>query len=228
VRIDDSLNLLRAAGSEAILVALSGGKDSIVTLDLCKKVFPRVEAFFMYYVKDLRCIDERLDYLQQRYDIEIHKVPHFNLAQAYRAGSYMPRNEQARRWTKTKLKDIEGYVKNQTGIEWIAYGWRKTDCFERRAILSRNGGMDEKNHHIYPIAEWRVGEIRNYLDFIGIPLPQTVGKSFDICPNYDSMNFLKQHYPDDYERFIEKFPFLEVTIKREEFRRAQIDKDAEV
>ena len=39
--------------TDRVLVGVSGGKDSVVTLDLCARFFPHVVGFFMYLVKGL-------------------------------------------------------------------------------------------------------------------------------------------------------------------------------
>ena len=42
-----------AAITDRVLVAFSGGKDSVVTLDVCVRHFAHVEGFFMYQVLSL-------------------------------------------------------------------------------------------------------------------------------------------------------------------------------
>ena len=48
-----------ASMSRRVLVSFSGGKDSVVLLDLCAKHFERVDAFFMYHVRGLEFQETR-------------------------------------------------------------------------------------------------------------------------------------------------------------------------
>ena len=52
--------------SEAVLVAYSGGKDSLVVLDLCKRSFRRVETFFMDLLPGLASVEAALAWASER------------------------------------------------------------------------------------------------------------------------------------------------------------------
>ena len=51
----------RRLQSDACLVAFSGGKDSLVVMDMSLRSFSRVEAFFMYLVPGLESVELELE-----------------------------------------------------------------------------------------------------------------------------------------------------------------------
>ncbi len=57
--IRSSLNLLRLVRTQTdhIGVALSFGKDSMCTLELCSRIFERIEAYYLFRVRDLAIVD---------------------------------------------------------------------------------------------------------------------------------------------------------------------------
>ena len=63
--------------TDAVLVGFSGGKDSIVTLDLCFKYFKKVVPFFLYIVPGLSFQERQLQWYENRYQTEIIRLPHF-------------------------------------------------------------------------------------------------------------------------------------------------------
>ena len=60
--------------TDSVIVAFSGGKESVVTLDLCSRYFKNIKAFFMYIVPDLSFQERTLEWYEKRYQIEIMRI----------------------------------------------------------------------------------------------------------------------------------------------------------
>jgi len=217
-----------------VIVALSGGKDSLVTLDLCAREFgaSRVKAFHMYIVKGLRCVEQNLRRCERRYGIEVLFVPHWMLGLAYKYATYMPHRARADGWRDTRLTDIEQHVRSKLGPLWIAYGHRMNDSIERVGMLSRNGGVDQAGRRVYPLRSWNEAAVRTYLRARGIPQPPRLtvlkrsmtGVSFE----EDVLLAIKHDFPDDYERIVEKFPYLPAKLARYELKKKSWKQDTYV
>lgn len=224
-----ALSLLRRAaeraraehGESAVLVGLSGGKDSSVVLDLAAGVFERVEAFYMYLVDGLECVETPLHALAARYGVKLHKVPHFDLARYLKYGVYTPpRNGGAHRIRDLRYADVEALAKARAGITWTALGHRASDSLERNAMLKRLAGLDPKARRVYPIWSWKPRDVYAYLRQRRIPVPpQLVAGTTDGINLYpETLRVLKARYPADYRRVLEVFPYAEAAIVREELR----------
>lgn len=66
----------QAKVTDSVIVAFSGGKESIVTLDLCFRYFKNVRAFFMYICPDLSFQERTLEWYEKKYQTEIIRIPH--------------------------------------------------------------------------------------------------------------------------------------------------------
>lgn len=226
------MNLLKFTHTDSILVAFSGGKDSIVTLDMCVRsgLFKRIECFYMYLVRDLECVETHINYVVKKYGVKLHKIPHYSLASAYNYGLYMPHFNGAEQLNNIKLCDIENTIRLKTGIDWIAYGMRKSDSLERRGMLSNNGGLDYNVSKVYPLRNWLAEDIRRYMKLIKIPLPDLkMGKKMSgvsLLP--ENVLALAEHWPKDFEKIKRVFPFIEALVKREEFRRQHEEQNSEI
>jgi 3'-phosphoadenosine 5'-phosphosulfate sulfotransferase (PAPS reductase)/FAD synthetase len=214
--------LLQRARAETglILVALSGGKDSLCTLDLAVEVFgPRnVVAFSMYLVKGLRCFEGPIEAAARRYGVRVEYVPHWMLGRMYKFAYLMPHRGNAHEWRETKLTDIEQLVRKRTGIDWIAYGHRAAESPHRRGMLNSFQGFNDRQKRVYPVWRWRVGDVYAYVRARRIPLPPTFGtyRAGGVSLNPEALTFIKKHFPDDYGKILEVFPFAEVQLKRRE------------
>lgn len=224
--MSDLLGVLRtaAAMTDRVLVAFSGGKDSVVTLDICAKFFPTVQAFFMYHVPDLSFQERELTWAEQKYGIEIIRIPHFDTACMMASGVYQAAPDANA--ANIKITDIYDHLRKQTGLYWIAAGERIADSIVRRAMIVKAGTIDAGRGRIYPLAHWRKADVMAYIKRNNLRVSKEariLGHSFrDLRPAV--LFAVKQHYPADYEKIIAMYPFAEAGVKWWEMYGA--DKDA--
>ncbi len=233
----ESLRLIHDVGAVAsagVIVGLSGGKDSLVTLDLCVRELgaDRVMAFHMYLVRGLRCVEDGIRRCERRYGVEVLHVPHWMLGRAYKYATYMPHRRRADGWRDMRLGDVEQHVREKLGATWIAYGHRMSDSIERVGMLSRNGGLDSSGRRVYPLRSWNEAAVVAYLRARRIPAPPKLtilrrsmtGVSFQ----EDVLVAIRDQYPDDFEKIVEKFPYVPAKLARFEMKRSSWKQDTYV
>ena len=64
--------LARAAEEDSrVVVGFSGGKDSLVCLDLATRCFKQVAAYFMYFIPGLKCCQLALEAARRQWNVPI-------------------------------------------------------------------------------------------------------------------------------------------------------------
>jgi phosphoadenosine phosphosulfate reductase len=215
---------LAAKLTDHVIVGASGGKDSVVTLDLCAQHFPQVSAYFMYMVKGLSFQEEWLRWAENRYGIEIMRIPHFMLGDIYGLGCYRPRDLSVPNITGN---DIYSYARQQTGAHWIAAGERIADSIIRRAMIKQSGTIDHKRGRIYPVAGFSRKQIFDYMQFKGLYRSREAdviekaskGTGSGSFGNFtpEAIQAIRDYYPADFEKIREVFPLVESIIKRKQY-----------
>jgi phosphoadenosine phosphosulfate reductase len=215
VAINTAVNLLSIVRgqTDAIGVSVSFGKDSMVTLDLCCKIFKRVEAFYLFRVANLSVIKKWQNYVKKRYGINVEMYPHFDLSRCYRNNILQPHYRNlGKKVPKITWNDTEHYFRVQKKVDWLAYGWRRNDSFSRALIMKSNAGYDEKSRRVFPLRAFSRTHVYEYLDKMGIPRPPDLGRKeqsgFDFNP--DAIQYLKKNNPNDYKKWIRDFPFSDM------------------
>lgn len=198
---------LHANISDSVIVGFSGGKDSVVTLDLCYKHFKTVYAYFLYDVPDLSFQNQMMDWAETRYGIKILKIPHFTATIHKKYGIYCEANEEVE---EKDINDIYDEVRSYFNCEWIAAGERIADSLWRRGMIKSIGTVDEKRKRFYPIAEWNKAQTFNYIKrnkLLYSPETKYLGKSF----NMGAVNIhkVKEFYPEDYQKIRIYYPFID-------------------
>lgn len=208
--------------ADAIGCAVSFGKDSLATLDMCCRIFNRVEGYYLYRVANMDIVAEWAADVKRRWGVAVRQYPHFDLSRCYEHAVFRPHMQ--RKVPKIDMADIEQAFRKDASIDWIAYGWRRNDSFSRALIMKACAGMDFKTRRVFPIRSWRRQDVYKYLSDRSIPLPNGLGRKdqggLDFHPQ--ALLYLKNHYPRDWDRWRRDFPFAEAQIlKLEKSQAAQ-------
>lgn len=207
--LEQSINhIAQALKNEPVAIFFSTGKDSIAMADLFFKYYPGEKSlFFMYFVDGLEIKESILRHYEKRWNIKINRIP-------------CEENLAMKTGKKVKLHDIEHGVRFKYDITWIAQGVRKDESLARRGMLANLPyGIDERNHKLYPIAEWSSKQVMSYCKFNKLPLPIEYqhGLNHDwYIPDAKLLLYLKNNFYNDYMKVIQEFPHLEAAIWREE------------
>jgi 3'-phosphoadenosine 5'-phosphosulfate sulfotransferase (PAPS reductase)/FAD synthetase len=114
----------------------------------------------------------------------------------------------------------EAVIRQKYGAKYLAQGIRKQDSMARRGMLANLPyGVDERNGKLYPIAEWTTKQVMSYIKMnkLMLPVEYSMGQNRDFyIPNAEGMLFLKNNFPEDYNKVIAVFPQLESMSKRVE------------
>lgn len=203
----------QAKVTDAVLVGFSGGKDSIATLDLCMRYFDRVQPFFLYICPGLEFQEETLQWYERRYGTEIIRLPHFEVSNFMRYGSFRDPDPDV---PIVGVTDVYNYLRLQTGITWVAAGERINDSIVRRAMIKSTGTIDARRARFYPVANWTKREVLQYIRHHKLKLPRDskgLGFSFRSLDGSE-LAFIKATYPRDFERILRMYPFAGAAVER--------------
>lgn len=204
--------------TDTVVVAFSCGKDSAAVLDVCAGTFLRIECYFQYVVPGLEFQERYLRYTEGRYGVKIHRLPHWNLSNLLRRATFRPHTNATLSCPALGIAAIEAEVRRRTGIEWIASGEKINDSLERRGMIKSCAGVDPKRRRFYPILDWSDRQVKRYLQVRKIPLApeyQYLKRSF-MPMNERDLAVVREHFPADYKRILEMFPYAEASHYRRE------------
>jgi len=213
--IDDTLKQLKEMGRKhpAVLVGYSDGKDSRAVLDLCVRSFSRVEAFFMYLVPGLECVEGGLRWAEQRWGVKIHRIPHWVGSKALRAGAYCNPTLTMDGVPEWKLADCYAQAVQVSGVPLLATGAKASDSMWRKRAM----GNWQKDMFC-PIRTWNKFHVISYLKARAIPVPDSSGKSATgVDLSAPSLLWLHDHHPSDFATLERTFPYIRAVVARRDF-----------
>jgi 3'-phosphoadenosine 5'-phosphosulfate sulfotransferase (PAPS reductase)/FAD synthetase len=208
-----------ARANPVTLVAFSGGKDSLVLLDLCSKAFQKVVCFFMYLVPNLAVAEKQLDYARDRYGVEILQYPHWATIKSLKNGVYCNVHPSWDAVKEQTVNDVHEWVKADTGIPIIAHGAKKSDSLWRRRYMAAR--KNKKDGAYYPLADWNKYEVLAYLGLNNIPLPETSSGGKKAASGLGLMTecllWLHDEHPEDFAKVLTWYPYAEAVVYRRDW-----------
>ncbi len=210
-----TLTFVRERTNKVILF-YSGGKDSIVLLDMLSFLFDEIHCVFMYFVDDLQHQQHLLSY-PKKYGskVVVHKYPHWMLTTYFR-DSYFRFHRIEQNVKLLTLKDIEKHAKNQLGIDWVINGAKQSDSLQRNLMLRRLKftSINEASQRVYPLSIWSKKDVISYIWTNRLMLPESygIGKSNGVDLTIDCLLYLKNNYPEDLTKILKIFPFAETIL----------------
>lgn len=210
-KLNSAFNVLRLvrAETDAIGVAVSFGKDSLAVLDLCCRLFRRVEGYYLFRVADLDIVKGWAADVKSRTGVTVRNYPHFDLCRCYRHGVLAPHWQGFDKVPKIDMADIENAFRRDANVNWIAYGWRRNDSFSRALIMRKCAGYDPASRRVFPIRSFKRTEVYEYLQERGIPLPAGLGRKDQGGLDFHAgaLTELREKFPEDWARWQRDFPF---------------------
>lgn len=216
----DTIRRLRYETNE-IAVGFSCGKDSVATLDLCCEWFDRVLPFYMFIIPGLSFHRQYIAYMAERYASKcprgIVEVPHWALSRRFQHAALRPDEYRGRWCPKLNLRDVELKIAKEYGYTWFAYGIKKADSLERRAMLNKDSGIILASHRGFPLADWSHRAVTQYLRSKNLPLSPEyayMGRSYGGALEGEELDVMEKHFPGDWQRILERFPYAEAELFR--------------
>lgn len=199
-----------------VLVAFSGGKDSLACMDLCAEAGLDVVPFFLYIVEGISFQERMIEWCERRYGVTVRRYPHPLLAEYLKCGIFR----------STTRPDIPAYswgalekaIMRETQTERMVIGWKQSDSLQRRIVL-RQYDMQAigPNGRICPLSMWGDKHVRAYLQARRLPKPESFGRQGDVTLMARAVAILAERHPDDYQRLLRIFPQAGAQLARREF-----------
>lgn len=205
---------------EGIIVSYSTGKDSMILLDLCSKVFKRVVALHLYFVPGLGYIETGLEYARQRWGCEVIQLPHWAYVEAVKTNQYC-NYPGAESLAEIKLADIYKLAMQRTGLRLVATGAKKADGLWRRRWMKNIRKGAKYDGVLFPMQDWLRLDIQAYMKTHHIPMPElssTGAKdATGITCHNEVLLWLYDRHRGDFDKMRRVFPFIEAVVARREF-----------
>lgn len=222
-RAKDIIKEVASQTDEILLMHSLSGKDSIVLLDLCAPYFKRIVCVYMYVVPNMEHMDAYYRYAKNKYsNVEFIQCPHYAYFNWVKYGNLgIEQNKSQKQYT---LSSIIEKVKEKTGIEWCAIGFKQSDSLNRRLMLrSYKDGKESicySTKKFYPLSVYKNKDVIEYIQKNHLKQSESYGGKGQSCgqdiTSYYYLKYLEKNFPNDLEKVYKMYPMTQFIIKQVE------------
>lgn len=210
----------KAAEHSAVLVAFSGGKDSLAILDLCVRAFRHVECIHLEFVPGLDLTRNRVLDPLKRLGIKCHLHRSPIAVGSLIRGVFCDPSFRYDGIPLESQTELFKRVMIESGIPLLCTGKKESDFIRRLASFRQNQVFGW-----HPLQKWTTANVISYLAAHKIPLPDSTRDAGGIDLTAKSLVWLHDRHLADYLRILEWYPYAEVARrtavqKSESFGRA--------
>lgn len=204
------------------LLSFSGGKDAVCAWLQARRYFDRVVPFYLYLVPGLEFVEDGLRYYEDRFGVEVIRMPHPSLYRMLRNLAFQPPERcaaiEAAKLPRFTYEHVEAHVREVAGAHdaWVAIGSRMADSPIRRANIKRYGPLTAKRRSFLAVYDWLIADVEREIGAAGLKLTvdyQMFGRSFDGI-DYCFLAPIKERFPRDYQRILDWFPLADLELFR--------------
>lgn len=211
-----------------VVLSFSNGKDSLATWLVLRRYFKRVIPFHLYRFPNISFVEKSLAYYEEFFDTHIYRLPHPALYRMLNALVFQA-PENCHIIEEFGLPDFDFDYLHQVMFEdfdldetvYVAQGITSSDNMQRRISIKQHGALNATRRTFYPIYDYKKEDLVREIVQSGVKLPidyRLFGRSFDGV-NFQFLEPVKEHYPEDYARMLHLFPLAELDVLRMQYRR---------
>ena len=148
-------------------------------------------------------------------------MPHWGMVQAMKEGLWCDAAPGADKIPELDLKLGYAFAMDATDSTLCATGMKDADGLPRRQFFANL--RDSKNPFwdrlIHPIREWTKKDVLDFLKVNNIPLPdcEAGAVTTGVGLGHDSLCWLHDKHPADFEKLLKWYPYANAAIKRRDW-----------
>lgn len=209
----------------------SRGKDSLCAWLQLKKYFRRIIPIHCASIPGLKHVNTILDYYEDALcdpdknerilRMVGEEVPLGLVRKMYQRWEDVEALSELETEDFSKL-DILEYLRYKMNLPkcWCAVGMSVSDSIDRRIYIKKTGGKNPNNLTFYPCGFWERPEILRAVRECGLKLSDEYrwgNRTLGGVPSMTVGKVLREHYPEDYERYLAIWPLAQAKEIREAF-----------